>query len=183
VSRPRVTLSYWAINQRFQVISERGRILAAGQTVCVANTSKNAPVGGNEGMPKINSDERRSHRANVLLVAAIEAGNVRVPVRVSNLSAHGALVLSEAVFERETQVVFRCNGHVIESWVAWVRAPQTGIQFGEPIQPEIVLRKSLPSNQMISKDIRNVDFKRPGFRGKRLSDEERKVVEEWRATQ
>ena len=134
-------------------------------------------------MTKNSADERRSPRANVLLVAAIESGGMRIPVKVGNISAHGALVHGDVVPGEETPVVFRCNGHAIESWVAWARAPQAGIQFGEAIRPTDVLRKATSLSHLVSSDTRKVDFKRPGFRCRQLSEEERKIIEEWRAAQ
>lgn len=134
-------------------------------------------------MPKTNADERRSARANVLLVAAVECGGVRIPVRVVNLSAHGALVLSEAVPSEDTSVVFRCNGLIVEGWVAWVRPPHAGIHFSETIQPGKVLPKTVATRTMIIKDSRKLNFRRPGFRGNQLTAEEQQTLERWKKEQ
>jgi hypothetical protein len=48
-------------------------------------------------MAKTSADERRSGRANVMLAAALELEGVRIPVRVANLSSHGALILGTAL--------------------------------------------------------------------------------------
>jgi hypothetical protein len=124
------------------------------------------------------ADERRSARANVLLAGFIEGGGVRIRVRVGNQSAHGALLIGDMIPPRDTQVTFHCNGVTVESWVAWVQAPHAGIQFGEPIQPQDLVRNTAVPIQMITKDTRKLDFRRPGFRGNQLTDEERKIVEE-----
>jgi hypothetical protein len=134
-------------------------------------------------MTEKSADERRSTRANVLLTAAIECGGVRIPVRVSNLSAHGALVLSDAVLEEGASVIYRCNGMQIEGWIAWVRPPHAGIQFGEPIPHQDLLRSAPVPHQMIIKDSRKLDHRRPGFRGKQLTADEKRILEEWRASQ
>jgi hypothetical protein len=124
------------------------------------------------------ADERRSARANVLLVGAIESDGVRNKVRVSNLSAHGALIAGDMVMSEGTPVNFRCNGLTIQSCVAWIRAPYAGIDFDEPIQPDDLLRNSPVPPQVITRDTRELNFRRPGFRGNQLTDEERKIVEE-----
>jgi hypothetical protein len=128
-------------------------------------------------------DDRRSSRANVLLIAAIECGGARFPIRVSNLSAHGALVIGKVLPCADTPVVFRCKELAVASWVAWANAPHAGIQFGEPIHAEELLRnRPIPSAALI-RDTREVDFRRPGFSGNQLTQEERETLNEWRAAQ
>jgi len=125
------------------------------------------------------TDERRSERANVILAAMIEHRGARIPVRVRNMSQHGVLVVGEGIPAGETQVTFHCNGASVESWVAWSRDGRVGIQFGIPVQPEaLAQRESIPRVAII-KDTREVDFRRPGFRGNQMTEEERKIVEEW----
>jgi hypothetical protein len=128
-------------------------------------------------------DERRSPRANVLLIAAVECGGARFPVRVSNLSAHGVLVIGKALPCADTRVIFRCNGLALESWVAWTEAPHAGIQFSEPIQPEELLQSRPVLSAAVVRDTRKLDFRRPGFSGNQLTQEEREVLKQWRASQ
>ncbi len=125
------------------------------------------------------SDERRSARANVILTAVIEHGSARIPVRISNLSEHGALVVGDGLPQDETQINFRCNGASVQGWVAWSRAGRAGIQFGTPLQPDALTQREAAPRATIIKDNREVDFRRPGFRGNQMTDEERKIVEEW----
>jgi hypothetical protein len=106
-----------------------------------------------------------------------------LPIRVSNLSAHGALVIGQAFPERDTPVVFRCNGFAVESWVAWVKAPHAGIQFAQPIRPEELLRNAAVPAPAIVRDTRKLDFRRPGFRGNQLTPEERDELQDWLASQ
>jgi hypothetical protein len=133
-------------------------------------------------MSKNSADERRSARANVLLAAVIERDGVCTPVRVGNVSAHGALVLCDDL-PLEERVTFRCNGLAIDSWIAWVRPPFSGIQFGEPIRAEELLRTARAPRHLITQDSRKVDHRRPGFRGQQLNDDERQIVAEWKASQ
>lgn len=128
-------------------------------------------------------DERRSPRANVLLVGEIEIGKARIPVRVNNLSAHGALVIGQQIPNADSRVVFHCNGIAIDGWVAWAKAPQAGIRFDELIQPEDLLRSVSLHPQAVMRDTRQLDFRRPGFRGNQLTQEEREMLDGWRASQ
>jgi len=129
------------------------------------------------------ADERRSARANVILTATIEDGSARIPVRVSNLSSHGALVIGEGLPAGETQVTFRCNGASVQCWVAWSQGGRAGIQFGTPVQPDALTQRESAPRIAITKDTRELDFRRPGFRGNQMTDEERKIVEEWNRPQ
>lgn len=125
------------------------------------------------------ADERRSARANVVLHSTIESEGVRIRVRVANLSAHGALVIGDGVPAKDAQVTFRCKEVTIPGWVAWVRAPHAGIQFDEPIRPDVLFRNSSIPSHVIMKDTRQIDFRRPGLRGNQLTPEERLKLEEW----
>ncbi|QNP43146.1 PilZ domain-containing protein [Sphingomonas daechungensis] len=53
---------------------------------------------------KREADERRAGRSNVLLGATIEQNGARMPVRVSNLSANGALVIGDRLPVADTNV-------------------------------------------------------------------------------
>lgn len=128
-------------------------------------------------------EERRSARAKVLLTAVIECDGVRVPVRVVNLSANGALVACDEPPSENTRVKFRTGMRTAEGWTAWVRPPHAGINFDEPIEPGEFLPKSLRTADLITRDTRDLDFRRPGFRGNQMTEEERRIVEEWNRKQ
>lgn len=130
-------------------------------------------------MTKNSADEWRSVRANVLLVGTIESQGTRIRVRVGNLSAHGALVIGDVAAADGAEVTFRCNGVTVQGWMVWVQAPYAGINFGHPIEPEDLLRNDPLPQHMITRDTRTLDHRRPGFRGNQMTDEERKIVEEW----
>ena len=83
----------------------------------------------------------------------------------------------------DTRVIFRCNGLAVESWVAWTEAPHAGIQFNEPIQPEELLRSRPVLSAAVVRDTRELDFRRPGFSGNQLTQEEREMLKQWRASQ
>ena len=126
-----------------------------------------------------NADERRSGRAVVILTAAIEAGDARIPVRVSNLSAHGVLVIGDKIPAASSQVVFRCNGIAVPSWVAWSHDGRAGIQFDDPVEPDQLAQKTRVPLVPVMRDTRTIDSRRPGFKGNQLTNEERNAVEAW----
>lgn len=126
------------------------------------------------------ADERRSPRANVILTATVEgSAGCRAQVRIANLSANGAMVIGKGVPSRESEIIFRCNGLDINGWVTWLDGDRAGIQFAEPIEPEALSRKDKGPPVMTVKDERKLDFRRPGFRGNQMSQEERQAVEDW----
>ena len=130
---------------------------------------------GQGNMAKSSADERRSVRSKVRLTATVESRHGQVEVRVDDLSAHGARVFCEGLPPVDTPVTFRCKALAAESFVAWVAGPYAGIGFGEPVEPRDALRRVPRPQQNASQD-----FRRPGFRGQRLTDAERQCVEDWR---
>jgi hypothetical protein len=126
------------------------------------------------------ADERRSARSSVLMKASIECQGIRIPVRVVNLSAHGALVLGDDMPAEDAPVTFRCSGLVTKGWMAWSQSPQGGINFDAPIKPNAALPNNRGGADLIVKDTRKLDFRRPGFRGNQLTEEEREILEEWK---
>jgi hypothetical protein len=131
----------------------------------------------------LGTDERRSGRANVILTATIEDGSARIPVRVSNLSSHGALLIGDGIPAGETQVNFRCGGASVQCWIAWSREGRAGIEFGTPVQPDALTQRESAPRIAITKDTRKLDLRRPGFRGNQMTDEEHKIVAEWNRQQ
>ena len=124
------------------------------------------------------ADERRSRRANVVMHGTVRCGSQGFAVRVRNLSRHGALVISSAALEPESEIEFRCNGQSVPGWIAWTCGSLAGVQFAEPVDLT-QLRGSAPPRIAIVEDSRAANFRRPGFRGNQLTVEERLAVREW----
>ena len=126
------------------------------------------------------ADDRRSERENVILTATIEgAAGAAVRVRIGNLSPFGALVIGDQTLTPETAIILHCNGLAIEGWISWADAGRAGIEFAEEVDPERLTHRETPHTAIV-KDTRQVDFRRPGFRGNQLTDEERKALEDWK---
>lgn len=132
----------------------------------------NASIPGAQG-----GDERRAARSNVILRATVDQNGERIPVRISNLSADGALVIGDRLSTSEVPVILHCNGLAIESFVVWSRDRHAGLEFTTTIQPEVLCMRISPSFA-ITRDKRNVDYRRPGFRGNQMTDEEREFFNE-----
>jgi hypothetical protein len=125
------------------------------------------------------TDDRRSLRSNVILTAIIEGKDFRAPVRVGNVSEHGALLIGDRLPPGETEVTLHCNGIAVRCWVAWSDGGRAGIHFEERLPPELLTQRQPRPPPVITRDSRIADFRRPGFRGNQLTDEERKILEEW----
>ena len=127
-------------------------------------------------------DERRSERANVILTAFVEYGPARIPVRIGNVSEHGALVIGRELPPSDTTVTFHCNGLAVQSFVAWSNAGRAGIQFESRVDPTALKSKIRKSEVAIVKAERNQDFRRPGFRGNQMTAVERRIVADAKRT-
>jgi hypothetical protein len=115
----------------------------------------------------------------VVLMATIEACGRQNRVRVGNVSPHGALIAGDTLPMEDEQVVFSCNSCTVHGRVAWVEGSVAGIQFDNEVSLDELLRALSQHSHVVIKDTRTVDFRRPGFRGNQLTDEERRAVENW----
>jgi hypothetical protein len=124
------------------------------------------------------TDERRSRRDKVHLAATLAVDGQRSTVRILDLSEHGALVRGSLLPAEETEVSLEYRQTTKQGWVVWKRQDFAGVHFhGLPSQgPK---KSSLSTSDMIVKDTREVDYKRPGFRGDLLSSEEKRLLREW----
>ena len=124
-----------------------------------------------------NADERRSARLKVMLSATLKHAGKYVRVRVLDLSRHGALIAADEVPAEGCDVSLHCGQQSVEGWVAWVRGNVAGIDFDEIMHRELFSLKTTANasttKDMVVNDTRKIDFKRPGFRGDQLTDEER----------
>lgn len=128
----------------------------------------------------VGADERRAERTNVILTAILEiADKPVIHVRISNLSASGALLIGPDFPPTETAAVLRCNDLALSGWITWSDGHKAGMQFSDPIETEALTKRARRVPAAILKDERSLDFKRPGFRGNQMSDAERDEVERW----
>lgn len=128
-------------------------------------------------------DERRSKRTNVLLKGDLEWENFSSPIRVANLSSHGALLIGENFPPAETIVRVRIRDHSLSGWIMWVSQDRAGIQFERAVAPELFAHRPNTSGMIVQRDDRAADYRRPGFRGNQMTDEQRKIVDDWKRGQ
>lgn len=119
---------------------------------------------------------RRSRRSPVLLAATVEVAGRPVPVKLRNLSEQGALVEGDRLPLEGSITFFERNELRLRSHVVWVQGRYAGVAFDEPLKAEQVLR-----NVPVPKPRAQIEFKRPGFACRPLTDYERRMVERWMA--
>ena len=121
-----------------------------------------------------NTQNRRSRRSNVLLNAIIEIAGDRLPVKLRNLSAEGALVEAALLPAADSKIVFHRNELSVRGKIAWVSGNHAGIAFNRHLDPEQVLRHVPPPRPKAQ-----IDFKRPGFNVRDITPAQRKLLERW----
>ena len=122
---------------------------------------------------------RKSRRSPVLLTATIDTGGMPVAVKLRNLSEEGALIEAEALPPEGTQTIFERNETRRSGRIVWVQGKYAGVAFDMPLNPEEVLRHVPPPSRKVQAPI---EFRRPGFTCRPLSDYERRNLEQWLAT-
>jgi hypothetical protein len=75
------------------------------------------------------TEHPRATRKNLLLSATIEAGDLRAPVRIRNLSENGALIDGAALPEAGTALVLRRLEVEIGAMSVWRKDGRCGIRF------------------------------------------------------
>src|SRR6476661_10225883 len=121
-----------------------------------------------------NTQNRRSRRSPVLLAARIEVGGVPVPVKLRNLSEEGALIEGDCLPPEESTTFFQRNELRIKGRIAWVQGCYAGVAFARPLHRDEVLRNVPPPRQRI-----RPEFRRPGLSCRPLSEEERRLLDNW----
>jgi hypothetical protein len=120
---------------------------------------------------------RRARRSHVYLTATLQGVGARVPVKLRNLSALGALVEGTELPGEGSPVTFNRNELSATGRVAWVDGKHAGIAFDEQLQPEQVLRHvPAPRQKMVPA------FRRPGLACREMTADERRLIESWYRT-
>ena len=125
------------------------------------------------------AQNRRSRRSPVLLTATIDVGGFPLAVKLRNLSEEGALIEGAGLPAEGTQTIFERNETRLSGRIVWVQGKYAGVAFDTPLNPEEVLRHVPPPSPKAQPPI---EFRRPGFTCRPLSDYERKNLERWLAT-
>lgn len=122
------------------------------------------------------SENRRHRRSQVLLTAALEMGDVSLPVTLRNLSHDGALVQGADLPAETESLVFHRQGLSVPGKVAWVHGQFAGIAFEFPLSPSDLLRHiPAPERRLAPPPVK----RRPGFASVPLTPAERMLIERW----
>ena len=86
---------------------------------------------------------RRSRRAHVYMSGELVVDSKTVKVTIRDISANGALVITEDPLAENTRIELRRGSLCASGFVAWSHRLHAGLKFDEPI-PSHVLEKTLP---------------------------------------
>jgi len=78
-------------------------------------------------------DPRTDLRSHVFLMAVLSTGKISCPVRVRNLSVHGALLEGSSLPADQRTVFLKRGSLAVAGRIAWASAQQCGIRFAEAI--------------------------------------------------
>ena len=113
-------------------------------------------------MGNSSKDDRRFDRATVIFVATIEHDNSSIPVKVSNVSARGALVVGRGLPPEGAHVVFRRNELAVDARISWADGHLAGVEFCKLLAVEELLRHVPKVRETFQPH-----FRRPGLRDHR----------------
>lgn len=116
---------------------------------------------------------RKSKRANVLLMASLELSGTSTPVRMRNLSSNGALVEGEDLPVEGSELLFRKGDLAIKGRVVWTSDRHAGIVFARPLDLDQMMRHIPPPRARVKPR-----FHRPGLRTP-LTAEEQRYADQW----
>jgi hypothetical protein len=78
-------------------------------------------------------DPRTDQRSHVFLMAVLRAGTTSCPVRVRNISIHGALLEGNGLPSEKQVVALKRGSLSVSGQIAWLAGQHCGIRFSKPI--------------------------------------------------
>ena len=95
-------------------------------------------------------NNRGEGRANVFLSAVLNTGTQALPVRIRNISPHGALIDGPSIPAARVQVLLVRGGLSAAGQIAWREKDQAGISFDETVETSAwVARVGHPGQQRV----------------------------------
>jgi hypothetical protein len=119
-------------------------------------------------------NNRRSHRAPVLLGATIEVAGTPVPVKLRNLSEDGVLIEGDRLPPEGSTCFFERKELRLKSRIVWVHGRYAGVAFARQLKSEEVLRHVPQPRAKVQQE-----FRRPGLACRPLTSYERRMLERW----
>ena len=95
----------------------------------MANESREPPDDSAPDSERPRMTKPRAPRKNLLLSATIEAGSLKAPVRIRNLSESGAMIEGAALPDLGSTLILRRSEVEIGARVVWLTGGRCGIQF------------------------------------------------------
>ena len=95
----------------------------------MANESREPPNDGAPDSDRPPMTKPRAPRKNLLLSATIEAGSLKAPVRIRNLSESGAMIEGAALPDLGSTLILRRSEVEIGARVVWRTGGRCGIEF------------------------------------------------------
>lgn len=92
-------------------------------------------------------DPRSDPRANVFLMGLLCAPNGSGPVRVRNLSAHGALLEGPNLPEEGATMILKRGSLAASGEIAWSKDQHCGVRFDRPIRLDEWVVRGVPLDQ------------------------------------
>lgn len=124
-------------------------------------------------------DDRRSPRSRVLFAGTLEHDGTVTPVRISDLSRHGAMVTGDCLPCPESPVKLHCGNQTVSGWVTWVRQGQAGLHFNQEVSHESFSKPPFKTSEFVKvHGRRDEPYRRPGLRKHELTPEERRFAEQ-----
>jgi hypothetical protein len=122
--------------------------------------------------------ERRHRRFRVLLSASLITTTNEFMVKLRDLSCTGAMVEGMRLPPAGTDLILKRGGLEIFAAVAWSEGRHAGLTFEEAIS-ETELLSQIHQAPAQNAAVVELEKRRPGFKGGRLSAEDRELVAEW----
>lgn len=125
------------------------------------------------------ADDRRTPRAKVLLAGTLHHDRNATPVRIRDLSRHGALVIGDLLPCADTHVTLRCGSQAVSGWVCWLRDNLAGLSFDQTVNEQSFAKPTYHTSQFVKMPGRRDElYRRPGFRSGQLTAAERRFAEQ-----
>lgn len=116
---------------------------------------------------------RKTNRANVLMVATLELSGAAIAVSMRNLSSNGALVEGDQLPVEGSELLFRKGDLAVAGRVVWTSGRHAGIAFQRALAPDQMMRH-IPAPRPRVKP----RFHRPGLKTP-LSASDQRYAEQW----
>jgi hypothetical protein len=120
------------------------------------------------------TQNRRSRRSHLLMAATLEVSGRAISVKLRNLSSEGAQVEGDQLPVEGTELLFRKGELAVAGSIIWTKGKHAGIRFVQKLEPQAVLNHiAVPRPRM------DASFRRPGLASRALTEQERKLAENW----